>query len=328
MTLARATANARAQDMRRVSDQEAPTRRRLLPNIAAIVERLTLHRAAVDDAFFAQRATRSADTAATAGEASLANYPVGYCDAIRDRVFERLLGDPVFRSQTGSDVILKKVFVLLKGRYFQNAMQLGNLYVDVANDTVFVEKPKIEWAHINDVDFENADDWRTVAAVGRRYYTVELYPNFLFPLAFPSAPYFAIRASGRIDLFQAQNVLFLKDLGDGFRRAHALLDDPEFLRRPLPEPYRRIIESACGGNLHAAFPLEYAPTDIEGLRTRILPEFAQLAQKGDASALTTIEHYTRLMGEATRRLARMNLRPSPEELARLRAEGAIPAASA
>jgi hypothetical protein len=41
-------------------------------------------------------------------------------------------------------VVLKKVFVLLKGRYFQNALQLGNLYVDVANDTVDTAKPKLE----------------------------------------------------------------------------------------------------------------------------------------------------------------------------------------
>jgi hypothetical protein len=312
VTLARAIANARAQDMRRASDQEAPTRQRLLPNIAAIVERLTFHRAVVDEAFFAKRATRSANTSATAGEASLTNYPIGYCGAIRDRVFERLLNDSAFRSLAGSDVVLKKVFVLLKGRYFQNAMQLGNLYVDVANDTVFVEKPKIEWAHIDDVDFENADDWRAVAAVGKRYYQVDLYPNLLFPLAFPSAPYFAIRASGRIDLFQAQNVIFLKDLGDGMRRAQALLDDPGFLQRTLPEPYRRLIETACSGNLHAAFPLEYAPTDIEGLRTRVLPEFVALARQGDANALATIEHYTRLMEEATLRLSRMDLRPPPE----------------
>ena len=327
MTLARAIASARAQDLRVQADQEAPTRRRLLPNIAAIVERLHVHRAAVDDVFFAKRATISSTSSAIAGEADLAGYPLGFCGQIRDQVLDRLVADAAFRELIGADVVLKKIFVLLKGVYFQNALQLGNLYVDVANDTVFIDKPKIEWLRIEDTPFENADSWSAVAAVGKRYYEVELYPNLLFPLAFPSAPYFAIRASGRIDFFQAQNVIFLKDLGDGLRRAHALLDDPEFCRRPLPEVYRRLIKRACGGNLHAAFPLEYAPTDIDGLRTRVLPEFAELARQGDAAALTTIQNYTRLMQEASTRLARMNLRPSDEALAQLRKDGAVPAAT-
>jgi hypothetical protein len=316
VTLARAIANARAQDLRASPDQEAPTRRRLLPNIAAIVERLHFHRAAVDAVFVAKRAAAghasspAASASATAGEATLASYPLGFCGVIRDQVVDRLLGDATFRDLIGPDVVLKKIFVLLKGVYFQNALQLGNLYVDVANDTVFIDKPRIEWLRIEDVPCENAESWRAVAAVGRHYYDVELYPNLLFPLAFPSAPYFAIRSCGRIDLFQAQNVIFLKDLGDGLRRAHALLDDPDFLSRPLPDVYRRLIERACGGNLHAAFPLEYAPTDAEGLRTRVLPEFAALARQGDAGALATIENYTRLMQDATTRLARMELRPS------------------
>jgi hypothetical protein len=140
---------------------------------------------------------------------------------------------------------------------------------------------------------------------------VELYPNFLFPLAFPVAPWFAVRASGRIDFFQAQNLVFLKDLGDGLRRARALLEDPAFSARPLPDTYRVLLERACGANLHAAFPLEFAPTDADGLRERILPEFAALAKQDDAAALASVQGYLRLMDEATLRLARLNLRPTP-----------------
>jgi hypothetical protein len=325
VTLARAIESARSQDLRMQPDQDAGTRR-LLANMPAIEERLRFHRAAVDEFFFARRDAARGTVSETAGEATLAGYPLGFCHTIRDHVLERLLADESFRALIGPGVVLKKIFVLLKGIYFQNALQLGNLYVDVANDTVFIDKPKIEWLPVADVVFENADSWSSVAAVGRHYYEVELYPNFLFPLAFPSAPYFAIRSTGRIDLFQAQDILFMKDLGDGFPRARALLDDPAFLAQPLPDVYRRLIESSCGGNLHAAFPIEYAPTDAEGIRTGVLPEFAALAAQGDQGALTTIQHYRRLMQEATLRLARLNLRPSAEELARLRADGAIPAA--
>ena len=327
MTLTQAIAGARALDMFSRPDQEAPTRRRLLPNIEAIVARLRTHRAAVDDFFLSRKHGLSAAPRSTDGEAALAAYPIGFCGDIRDRVFDRLRQDRVFQSLTGPEVVLKKVFILLKGAYFQNALQLGNLYVDVANDTVFSEKAKIEWARIRDVPFENADSWPAVAEVGRRYHGIELYPNLLFPLAFPSAPYFAIRASGRIDLFLAQNVVFLKDLGEGMRRAHALLDDPAFMKRSLPAPYRQIVEQACGGNLHDAFPLEFEPVDTATLRGRVLPEFAALAARGDHAALATLDRYTKLMEEASLRLARMDLRPTAEQLARLRADGAVPPCS-
>jgi hypothetical protein len=309
VTLARAIDKARSQDLRVQPGQIAPTRR-LLAGIDAIVALLRSHRDAVDAAFFARRDAARCAPAETSGEATLADYPLGFCGAIRDQVLERLVADPAFRRLTGPDVVLKKIFVLLKGVYFQNALQLGNLYVDVANGTVFIDKPKIEWLHIADTPFENADSWSAVAAVGRRYYEVELYPNLLFPLAFPSSPFFAIRDSGRIDFFQAQDILFLKDLGDGMSRARALLDDPAFLARPLPEAYRRLVGQSCGGNLLDAFPLEYAPTDAAGIRTRVLPEFAALAKQPDAAALATINRYRRLMQAATLRLARLNLRPA------------------
>lgn len=328
MTLAALISGAHAQDLCVRADQEAPTRRRLIPQIDTLLGRLAAHRAAVDEIFEKKRAGLSANATATAGEAPLANYPIGFCSVIRDQVFERLLADREFHALIGSEVILKKIFVLLKGRYFQNALQLGNLYVDVANDTVDIAKPKLEWLRIEEVDYENAVDWPAVAAVGRRYYELELYPNLLFPLAFPAAPYFAIRASGRIDFFQAQNLLFLKDLGDGLRRARALLGDPAFLARPLPAPYRDLLEQACGANLHAAFPLEFSPTDPATLRERVLPEFVSLARQPDASAAATVQNYLRLISDATLRLARMNLRPDPGILARLRTEGLVPAAAA
>lgn len=324
MTLARAIEVARSQDLRGQPDQIAPTRR-LLAGIEALVALLRSHRDAVDAGFFARRDATRTTASDIGGEASLADYPLGFCGVIRDQVLARLVADPEFRELIGPDVVFKKIFVLLKGIYFQNALQLGNLYVDVANDTVFIDKPKVEWLPIADVDYENADEWSAVAAVGRHYYSVELYPNFLFPLAFPFVPYFAIRSSGRIDFFQAQDILFLKDLGDGLRRARALLDDPAFFSRALPEPYRLLLERACGGNLHAAFPLEYSPADADGLRTQVLPEFDALVRQGDAAALGTVDRYMRLVKDATQRLMRMDLRPSPGEIERLRATGAIPA---
>lgn len=307
--------------------QDQVTRTRLVPAIDAILARLHEHRLEVDREFQQRGAAVSPDFPVVVGEPSLASYPIGFCRQIRDRVWERALADEEFRALIGHDVILKKVFILLKGQYFQNAVQVGNLYVDVGNDTVWTEKPKLEWAPVADVEFENVDEWPRFNEVARRYLRVELYPNRLFPLGFAAAPFFAIRPNGRIDLFFAQDIIFLKDLGEGMRRARALLADEAFAARRLPEVYENLLRRACGANLLSAFPLEFAPAEPAAIRDGPVAEFVALGGQPPKQALGIVDRYLRLMVEATRRLTHFNLVPSASELAELRAAGAIPAAS-
>lgn len=325
MALEIASARAYAQDLRAIPEQAGVTRTRLLPAIDAIMALLAGHRAAVDRAMEARRASLPPGAPPAIGESSLATYPVGFCRQIRDQVWDRAIVDPAFQALIGRDVIIKKVFILLKDRYFQNAVQLGNLYVDVANDTVWIDKPKLEWQPIADVAYENVDSWPVFAAVARRYLHVELYPNLLFPFAFPAAPFFAIRPGGRIDLFFAQDIIFLKDVGQGMRRALQLLADDALMARRLPAAYEALLRQACSPNLHDVFPLEFAPAEPAAIRDSVVAEFIALRQQPPERALAMVEQYAGVIADATRRLMRMNLVPPPAELARLRAAGAIPA---
>lgn len=325
MALEIASARAYAQDLRAIPEQAEVTRTRLLPAIDAILALLARHRAEVDRAMEARRAQLPPGTRPAIGEPSLATYPVGFCRQIRDQVWDRVLADPAFQALIGRDVILKKVFILLKGQYFQNAVQLGNLYLDVANDTVWIDKPKLEWHRIADVDYENVDNWPSFAAVARRYLHVELYPNLLFPFAFPAAPFFAIRPGGRLDLFFAQDIIFLKDVGQGMRRALQLLADDALMARRLPAAYEALVREACSPNLHDVFPLEFAPAAPAAIRDGVVAEFIALRGQPPERALAMVEQYATLIADATRRLMRMNLTPSPSDLAALRATGAIPA---
>ncbi len=324
MSLAIASARGYAHDLRALTEQNTVTRTRLLPAIDAIMDRLRDHRAAVDQEMEARRAALPPHQPATPGEPNLATYPVGFCRQIRDQVWDRALADPAFQALIGRDVILKKVFILLDGRYFQNAVQLGNLYVDVANDTVWTDKPKLEWKPISDVAYENADSWPRFAAVARRYLGVEVYPNLLFPFAFPTAPFFAIRPGGRIDFLFAQDIIFLKDIGEGMRRALALLADKSQMQRRLPAVYEDLLRSACSANLMGIFPLEFAPATPAAIRDGVVAEFIALRQQPPERALAMVEQYVGVITDATRRLLRMNLVPSAADLARLRAVGAIP----
>ncbi|MCF3649107.1 hypothetical protein [Synoicihabitans lomoniglobus] len=331
MSISHLIAQARSLDLTASPEQRRVTQRVLEPRLPAVTSRLAALRAEVD-ASHADRiqAAASSDSAHSGayGEINWARYPIGFCRHIRDAVKERLPRDPIFQELLAAGVVIKPVFIFLQGSYFQNALQIGNYYVDVANDTVFPEKPKLEWAPIDEVDFENVETWPRFATVAETYLKVALYPNTLFPLAFPAAPFLAVRSNGRIDLLVSQHQIALKDLGDDLRRTRTLLDDPVLMERRLPEPYRALLEHKLGGNLFAQFPLEFAPSTIDDIRDRIVPEFQQLLHQPDAKAFPVITEYFKLVERASHQLRRYDLRPSPAELNSLRDQGELPPASA
>lgn len=319
------SAAAFAHDLRPQADQDDITCTRLIPNIDRILERLRIHRAEVDREFERKQAALPPERPdAAPGEKSLALYPIGFCREIRDGVWARAIADPEFQALIGRDVVVKKIFVLLKGQFFQNAAQLGNLYVDVANDTVWRDKPKLEWLRIEDVAYENLESWPRFYEVSRRYLGLELYPNLLFPLAFPLAPFFAIRPGGRLDLLYAQDSIFLKDLTQDMRRTCELLADRALMARRLPEVYADRVRASCGGNLLDAFPLEFAPSTREEIRATVVEEFIALGKLPTAQAQTTIQHYVKLVGAASKRLHNLHIVADPATLTELRRTGAAP----
>ena len=330
MSISRLLAKARSLDLKATKEQGRVTQRFLEPRLSAVMARLSVLRAEVDAAH-AERiraaAQRTASDVGAYGEIDWSRYPIGFCRHIREAVLERLPGEPIFQELLKAGVVIKPVFIFLKGTYFQNALQIGNYYVDVANDTVFPEKPKLEWAPIDQVDFENLDTWPRFVAVAEHYLKVALYPNTLFPLAFPAAPFFAIRSNGRIDLLLAQHQIAIKDLGDDLRRTRALLDDNALMSRRLPDVYRTLLEEKFGANLFAQFPLEFAPSTVEDIRTRIVPEFRQLLQQPDATAYPVINEYFKLVERASNQLRRYDLRPDEATLAELRATDQLPTAT-
>ena len=320
-------ARACAQDMRFVFAQERLTKERLIPAMPAILERLKQHRAAVDEVHEGRRRKEQPRDEGKQIGLSLAKYPIGFCRHIRDEVWDRALHDPEFLELVGPEVRVSRVFILLKGQFFQNAVQMGNLYVDVANDTVWVHKPKLEWARLADVDYRNVETWAQFAEVARRYLKVELYPNLLFPLAFPIAPFFAIRSNGRMDLLLAQDILFWKDVADGMPRARALLADEKFMNRRLPPNYEELLQKTAGCRALQGLPLKDYAVGIEAIRDGVVAQFAEIGKRSPEQMLTAIRRYIGVVVPALKQLTLMNLRPPPAAVERLRSKGAIPALS-
>ena len=264
---------ALSQDMAWHAGQESLTTsllRPILPEIVDTLGRLRLR----TDAWIAQSAAPP-------------SYPIGFCAVIRDRVFDGLLGDPRVQSLIAAGLVLKKVFVILKDRYFQNAMQFGNLYIDVANDTVDPAKPWLEWMDVRKVPYENVGELPTLIRVAESYHRCRAFPNVFFPLLAPVVPLLLIAEDGQLGLLHFQDGGFLKDLAHGLPHLRSWLAGPARLLPPLPEPYTAQLQRACGGNDFAVFPFEYRPCS-----------FGEIAAQADdyAAAFADSDRHDAILG--------------------------------
>jgi len=117
-------------------------------------------------------------------------YPLGRCREIRDAVLALLLErvnaprdpmDAAISTFIRGGGIGRKTWGVLRDTYFQNAMQLGAWYVDVANDTVVPTKPPVEVLPAAGVDMVAVRDYRHFADIARRYWNAEVFRNAVFP---------------------------------------------------------------------------------------------------------------------------------------------------
>lgn len=245
---------ALSQDMAWTAGQEPLTTGFLRPVLPGVLDTLGRLRRETD-AWIARSAAPPA-------------YPVGFCAVIRDRVFAGLLGDPVVRRLTDGGLVLKKVFVILKDRYFQNAIQFGNLYIDVANDTVDPSKPWLEWMDVRHVPFANIGDLPSLIRVAESYHRCRVFPNVFFPLLAPAVPLLAIGEDGRLGLLHFQDGGFLKDLARGLPHLRDWLAGPARDAPSLPAPIASRLHHACGGNDMSTFPFEYRPCTLTDIATQ------------------------------------------------------------
>ena len=237
---------AQSQDMVWREDQAAPTASLLMPAMSAIVDLLGQLR-------------RECDGVVAGLTPPATGYPIGFCAFIRDFVFDGLIPTPLIRGLMAQGLALRKVFVILKDRYFQNAIQFGNLYIDVANDSVDPTKPWLEWMDVREVPFANVGDLSTIARVAGDYHRCRVHPNTFFPLLAPVVPLLAVHDDGRLGLLHFQDGGFLKDLALGFPHLRHWLAGPARDLPPLPEADAEALREACGRENNDAFAFECRP---------------------------------------------------------------------
>jgi hypothetical protein len=199
------------------------------------------------------------DAALGAGEPALYGkpYPYGYCLEITLDVLERLrlrmqrepgsAGERALKAFLANGGEGRQVWGILRERYFQNAMVLGDLYVDVANDSVDPCKPKVEILPLAESGLAQIETVEDFARIAETYWNMRLYANTALPFLAPLFPFLAVNAAGQVKLEARPSHMMRLLVGGGFVQSERwLAEGPE----PSPEIVRALRE-ACPADVLA-----------------------------------------------------------------------------
>lgn len=240
--------------------QAALTRRFLMPVLADLEPLFLEMRAETDRALAPNAAARSQQP-----------YPHGYCLEITRDVINNLLSRNAALSGGASRAlsaflkhggVASMVWGVLRGRYFQNAIQLGSLYVDVANDSVDPRKPKVEILPMELSGLELVRDVAHFARTAEAYWDVRCYANIALPALAPLFPLIVIDSARRVAL-QSRTGHMMRLLGsDGFRKSE------RWLREAPPPPPEAVngLRQHCPADVLAASPVATVEAAIEACR--------------------------------------------------------------
>ncbi|MFT0533293.1 hypothetical protein ACMHYJ_10780 [Castellaniella hirudinis] len=189
-------------------------------------------------------------------------YPLGQCLEIARAVKKQLRGVDrdtlpaeaarglsALRDFFGAGGSFRLVWGDLRGQFFQNAFQLGSLYVDVANDTVVPSKPKVEILPFEAANFVPITSFTQFRQVAADYWQDQIYPNHVLPELAPHCPLIHVSPTGGIKLHEATKYMLALTHADAFRPSEAVLRDV-----PMPAAlFNRICRllTAHGYNLPA-----------------------------------------------------------------------------
>ena len=125
-----------------------------------------------------------------------------------------------FRAAGGE---MRRVWGDLRGAYFQNAFQVGTLYVDVANDTVITTNPKVEILPFAQSGLAALKDYAHFARVAESYWEVKAWPNHVVPEISAFFPLLSETRDGGFELRDMGGYMMSLNLNRAFGPAEAYL---------------------------------------------------------------------------------------------------------
>jgi hypothetical protein len=224
--------------------QKSLTQAVVMPKIEQIMRDLSLMRDKFDHAFYQKHKheIKTRTQKKIYGNTDVLDYPIGFCQLIRDGLFDQFIQLEVIKQLIQQGVICKKVYLILDDRYFQNAIQLGHLLIDVANDTANPTEARIYYKPLDDINYSNFNAYEKYFKIAEKYLNLKFYPNRLLPQISDIYPVFALSADGICSLFLHQEILLYKDISMNFKLSEDFKHSTYFQNRNLPAPYRQDIK--------------------------------------------------------------------------------------
>lgn len=186
-------------------------------------------------------------------------YPYGYCLEITKDVQARLSarlkqprhpGERAIKAYLNCGGAGRRVWGALRERFFQNAFHIGGLYIDVSNDTVDVNKPKVEILPMAQSGLEAIRDAAHFARIAEPYWGVTFYANLALPSLAPLFPMVGVDGRGKVRLHS--DIRYMVNL---FRSSRFTLSE-RWLEQGAAPPAAVVdaLRSRCPPDLLAANP--------------------------------------------------------------------------
>lgn len=219
--------------------QEALTEKHVKPIVDDLFDLTVRARKVVDVKYSNKKKENSKTVNRNAGEVELEYYPTGYCREIRDEVFDALKESEMLKNLVKNGLLFKQVYVALNNKYTHNAIQLGSLFIDVANDSVGVGHPVV-FTDIKNVDYRNLDEYDAYYKLAESYLNLKLYPNIYLKEIAEVFPMIALDSCGFCHFFHHQEITLYKDISLNFQLAKNFQENNSFKHRVLPNEYAKL----------------------------------------------------------------------------------------
>ncbi|MDQ7032515.1 MAG: hypothetical protein Q9M37_07340 [Desulfonauticus sp.] len=267
--------------------QDRLTRKYLMPYLDSIKKFFSYFRELYDEEIKKLQQQKSDNvTKKHPYSTSINEYPIGFCHLITDSVFKSVqkvglesMFSKVFKTD---EIVFKQIYVILDDKYFQNAMQLGSLYIDVANDTFDVKKEKIVVKHIRSVNYKNFRNYEIFAKVAEKYLNIKLYPNKYFPELYEIFPLIYFSKEYGYNFFDYNLSMFLRDMASDFNLSDKFRQSDFYKNNELPEEgirfLSKFVENYSNFNLRELVLQVKSFKDLREFRERLGDIFQMVEQ--------------------------------------------------
>lgn len=171
-------------------------------------------------------------------------YPIWFCNDIRNRAFSVLNSwkFDLINKLKNEWTIFKQIYWTYDMKYFQNAIQIGDYYLDVSNDTVDPSKEKIDYSRLNESLFRNFSNYSDYCDVIESYRKAEVFPNIYFTEIAFSYPFFVLH-NGKIEFIWHHVSLMFSDAINWFKDAMDFIFNSKYSNKRLNDEQLEILKS-------------------------------------------------------------------------------------